>query len=174
MASPPLCIAVLVVSETSSSVTVPPTRQGPCSDSARPGPTPEAIAKTSGLWSAGTYKTPKEDLGERWPRLTGMTAALTKSREFQHSWWGCRTGERRPRVPTRPHFRELLRERQKLPYRKKKTLSTGAVRWPWDHPPGDQYPTLGPEDWLQPNVVASAQKVIFHVGILHEFSVVAR
>ena len=57
---------------------------------------------------------------------------------------------------------------------KKKTLSTGAVRWRWDHPPGDQYPTLGPEDWLQPNVVASAQKVIFHVGILHEFSVVAR
>ena len=30
--SPPLCIANLVVNETSSSVTVPPTRQGPCSD----------------------------------------------------------------------------------------------------------------------------------------------
>ena len=43
----------LVVNETSSRVTVPPTRQGPCSDSARPGPTPEAISKTSWLWSAG-------------------------------------------------------------------------------------------------------------------------
>ena len=50
---PSLCIEIAVVNETSSSVTVPPTRQGPCSDSARPRLTPEAIAKTSWLWSAG-------------------------------------------------------------------------------------------------------------------------
>ena len=30
--------------------------------------------------------------------------------------------------------------------------STGADRWPWDHPPGDQCPRLDPEGWLQPNV----------------------
>ena len=31
-------------------------------------------------------------------------------------------------------------------------LSTCIGRWPWDHPPGDQCPTLGPEYWLRPQV----------------------
>ena len=55
MASPPLYIAILLVNETSSSVTVPPTRQGPCSDSARSGPMQEAISKTSRLSSVGAF-----------------------------------------------------------------------------------------------------------------------
>ena len=37
--------AIFIVNETSSSVTVPSTKQGPCSDSARSGVTPEAISK---------------------------------------------------------------------------------------------------------------------------------
>ena len=44
-----LIYAIFIIKETSSSVTVPPTKQGPCSDSARSGPTPEAKAKTSRL-----------------------------------------------------------------------------------------------------------------------------
>ena len=101
-------------------------------------------------------KTPKED--KRWLRLTGTTAALTKSREFQHSRWECGIGERRRGVPTRPHVREWLRERQKVPHREKNVLSTGAGRWPWNHPPGDQCPTLGSEGWLQPNVCCQCSK----------------
>ena len=45
MTSSPLCTSNMVVNETSSSVTVPPTRQGPCSDNAKAGPTPEAISQ---------------------------------------------------------------------------------------------------------------------------------
>ena len=41
------------MNETSSNVTVPPMRQGLCSDSVRPRPTPEAISKPSWHWSAG-------------------------------------------------------------------------------------------------------------------------
>ena len=37
--------AIFIVNKTSSSVTVSPTKQGPCSDNARSGPTPEAIYK---------------------------------------------------------------------------------------------------------------------------------
>ena len=56
MASPPLCVAISAVKKTSSSVTAPPTRQGPCSGSARSEAPREAIAKTSGLWSVGAPK----------------------------------------------------------------------------------------------------------------------
>ena len=41
-----LIYAIFIVNETSSSVTVPSTKQVPCSDSARSEPTPEAISKT--------------------------------------------------------------------------------------------------------------------------------
>ena len=44
-----LIYAIFIVNETSFSVTVPPLNQGACSDSARSGPTPEAISKTSRL-----------------------------------------------------------------------------------------------------------------------------
>ena len=47
---PPLCLAISLVKEISSTVTVPPTRQEPCSDGAMPGPTPEAISKPSWLF----------------------------------------------------------------------------------------------------------------------------
>ena len=75
MTSPPLCFANLVVNETSSinSVTVPPTRQGPCSDSARRGPTPEAISKTSWLWSAGASEKKVKLLGGPWQALAAVS-----------------------------------------------------------------------------------------------------
>ena len=41
--------AIFVVNKTPSSVTVPSTKQGPCSDSAKSGATPEAIFKTPRL-----------------------------------------------------------------------------------------------------------------------------
>ena len=44
-----LLCAIFIVNETSSSVTVPPTKQGPWSDNARSKPTPEAISKPSRL-----------------------------------------------------------------------------------------------------------------------------
>ena len=44
-----LVYAIFIVNETSFSATVPPTKQGPCSDSARSGPTPEAISNASRL-----------------------------------------------------------------------------------------------------------------------------
>ena len=73
MASPPLYISILVVNETSSTVTVPPTRQGPCSDSARPRLTPEAISKTSWLWSAGvSEKWVKNSDGGPWQALAAV------------------------------------------------------------------------------------------------------
>ena len=156
MASPPLFIANLVVNETSSSVTAPPTRQGPCSDSARPGPTPEVILNLPSFGRPvrprSRSDTPKEDLGERWPQSTSTTVARTKFRGFQHSPWEYGTGRRRPGVLTRSHCRELLRERQKAPHRAFFSLVTGVGLWLGDHPPGDQCPTLGPEGWLRPTV----------------------
>ena len=107
MASPPLCIAVFVVNATSSSVTVPPTRQGPCIDSARPGPqklSPNLPGFGRPARPNNRSKTPQEDLGKRWPWLTSTTAALTKFNEFKHSRWECGLGESRPDVPTRSHF----------------------------------------------------------------------
>ena len=44
-----LMYAIFIVNETSSSVTVFPTKQGPCSDRAGSEPTPEAISKTPRL-----------------------------------------------------------------------------------------------------------------------------
>ena len=44
-----LIYAIFIVNETSFSVTVPPTKQGPCSDSAGLGLTSEAISKPSRL-----------------------------------------------------------------------------------------------------------------------------
>ena len=44
-----LMYAIFIVTEMSSRATIPPTKQGPCSDSSRSGPTPEAISKTSRL-----------------------------------------------------------------------------------------------------------------------------
>ena len=44
-----LIYAILIVNETSSSVTVPSTKQGPCADSAKSGATPEDISKTPRL-----------------------------------------------------------------------------------------------------------------------------
>ena len=44
-----LMYAILIVNGTSFSAAVPPTRQGPCSDGARAGPTPEAMSNTSRL-----------------------------------------------------------------------------------------------------------------------------
>ena len=179
MASPPLFMAILVVKGTSSSVTVTPTRQGPCSDSVRPEPTPEAISKPSWLWSAGSSgkrsKTPRDDLGKRWPRPTTTTAARTKFRGFQHSPWEYGTDQRRPGLPTRSQCREFLRELQKAPHRAKFSLSTGVGLWLGDHPAGDQCPTLGPEGagFGQP-FITSAQKVMFHGGVLRESGVFAR
>ena len=119
--SPPLCIANLVVNETSSSVIVPPTRQGPGSDSARPGSTPEAISKLPGFGRPARPRirsdTPKEDLGKRWPRSASTTAARTKFRGFQHSPWEYGTDQRRPGLPTRSQCREFRRERQNAPHR---------------------------------------------------------
>ena len=82
----PLRFTFSVVKETSSSVTVPPTRQGPCSGSARPEAPSEAIAKTSGLWLAGVPehrpKSPKKGLGERRLRSSSATAERTRIMDF--------------------------------------------------------------------------------------------
>ena len=44
-----LIYAIFIVNKTSSSITVPLTKQGPCSDSKRSGPTPKAVPKTPRL-----------------------------------------------------------------------------------------------------------------------------
>ena len=141
MAFPPLCTAILVVKETSSSVTAPPTKQGPCSGSARPEMPSKAIAKTSGPWSAGAPKNrpkyPKEGLGKRRPRSPSATAERTRFRGFQHSWWRCGTDEGRPGVATRPRCRELLRERQKVPHRENVSLSACVGFWLGGRLPGE-------------------------------------
>ena len=103
-------------------------------------------------------ETPKEDLGKRWPRSASTTAAPTKFRGFQHSPWEYGTDQRRPGLPTRSQCREFLRERQKTPHRAKFSLSTGVGLWLGHHPPGDQYPTLGPEGWLWPTVYCQCSK----------------
>ena len=75
-------------------------------------------------------------------------------------------------------FASCFANGRKCHYNQTFSLSSGVGRWLWDHPPGDQCPTLGPEGWLRPGFgqtfVASAQKVMFHGGILREFGVVAR
>ena len=155
MASPPLCIAISVVDETLSSVSTP-NEAGECSDSSRPGPTPEAISKGPGFGRPARprnrSKIPKEDLRKRWPRWTSMTVARTKFRGFQHSPWEYGASQRRPGVPTRSHCRELLRERQKVPHRANCSLSTGVGCCLGDHSSGDKCTTLGSEGWLRPNV----------------------
>ena len=37
-------------------------------------------------------------------------------------------------------------------------LSRGMGCWPWDHPPGDQCPALGPECWIQPEACCQSSK----------------
>ena len=160
MTSSPLCTANLVVNETSSSVTVPPTKQGPCSENARPRPTPEAISKTSWLWSAGAPKnrseTPKKDLGKRWPRTASATVARTKLRGVQHSHgsteptsggWVCQPG-----LSVAPH-------------RAKFSFSTGVGLWLGDHLPGDQCPTVGPEGRLRPTVYCQCSKAVSYTHL---------
>ena len=157
MASPPLCIAILVVNEKSSSVTVPPTRgRSRVLTAQGQGRRQKLSPKIPGFGRPARprnrSKTPKEDLGKRWPRSTSTTTARTKFRGFQFCPWECETGQSRPGLPTRCHVRELLREGQKAPQREKLSLSTGVNRWLGDHPPGTQCPTLSPEGWTRPNV----------------------
>ena len=80
-----LIYAIFFVNETSSSVIVSPTKQGPCSDSARSGPTPKAIyLQTFTGFSLPTRpknwsETPTGNLSERWPLLT---ARPRRARDF--------------------------------------------------------------------------------------------
>ena len=162
MASPPLCNANLVVNETSSSVAVPPTSQGRLPKAEGQGRRQKPSANLPGFGrpalSRNRSKTPKEYLGRRWPRSTCTTAARTNFCGFQHSPWEDGTGQWRPGVPTRSHCREFLHERQKAPHRAIVSLSTGVGCWLGDHPPGDQCPRLGLEDWLRPNVCCQCSK----------------
>ena len=59
----------LVVNETSASVTVPPTRQRRCSDSARSGPQTETLSKLPWLWSAGASEKKVKLLRGPWQAL---------------------------------------------------------------------------------------------------------
>ena len=155
VASPPLCIANLVGNETSSSVTVPPTRQGACSDRAKPGSTPEPVQNFLALVSRRVREIGQKFLS--WPRSTSTTATRTKFRGFQYSPWEYEN-QRRPGLSTRSHCREFLRERQKAPHRANFSLSTGVGLWLGDYPPGDQSPTLGTEGWLRPTVYFQGSK----------------
>ena len=67
-----LVYTIFIESETSSTITVPSTKQGPCSDSTRSGPTPEAIFKTPRLLVGQRAREigRKGKLCERWPLLT--------------------------------------------------------------------------------------------------------
>ena len=68
---------------------MPPTRQRPCSDSAREGSVLDAAAQTSGLWSTGASEkqaeNTKADLGRRGPRSKGE-AAPVKAHELRRPW----------------------------------------------------------------------------------------
>ena len=157
MASTPLCIAILVVNEASSSVTVPPPRQGPCSDNARRGPTPEAISKISSLYSAGT-----SEINRKLRRRTlasagrGQYARVRRGRNVMNSSipGGSAESTRGGQV-CQPglNFANCFANG-----RKRLTDQFFSSRLAWVDPPGDQCPTLGPEGWLQPNVCCQCSK----------------
>ena len=44
------------------------------------------------------------------------------------------------------------------------SLSPGIGCWPWDYPPGDQCPTLGPEGWIQPEACCQSSKGDFFMA----------
>ena len=66
-----LAYVILIVNETSSSVTVPPTKQGPCSDSARLELTPETISKTSRIFIGQRV----QEIGRKLRRRTFASAS---------------------------------------------------------------------------------------------------
>ena len=114
-------------------------------------------------------KAPKEDLGKRSSRTTGNAAALTKAREFEHSRWERRVGERRRGVPTQPTFANGVEDGRKC-FTEQICLSPLARVVG----PGIIRPETNAPHWVQragfsQKVVASAQKLIFHGGILREF-----
>ena len=169
-------LQILVVNETSSSVKVLPTRQGPCSDSARRGPTPEAISKTPWLWSAGA-------IGRKllWRTLAsagrGQRARLRRGRDFVDS--SIPRGSTEPTSGGRVCQPDLTVANFFANSRKRLTehIFPSPLAWGFwlgDHPPGDQCPTMGPEGWLRPTVYCQCSKVMFHGGVLREFGVVAR
>ena len=150
---------------------------GPCSDSARPGPTPEAISNFLALVGRRV-----REIGRKLRRRTlasagrGHQARLRRGLNFVDSSIprGSTESTSGGRVYTRFHCREFLRERQKAPHRAIFFLSTGVGRWL-----GIIRPETHAPHWVQRTgfgqpFVASAQKVIFHGGILGKFGVVAR
>ena len=162
MASPQLCIAILVVNKTSSSVPVLPTRQGPYSDRARPGPTPETISKPSWLWSTGTSeKYVETSEGGPWQALAAVNeldCGADKNSCIPAFPVGVRN---RPTKAGRANpvlLSRIASQTAETPHRANCSLSTGVGRSLGDHPPGDQGPTLGPEGWLRPNVFCQCSK----------------
>ena len=166
MASSPLCIAILVVNETSSSVTVPPTRQGPRSGSAGPGPTPEAISKSSWLWLAGASEKKVENC-ERgsWPAL----AALNEHDCGTVTDPAAGGRVRRPALIIANCF---ANGRKRLP---EKMLSSPLA---WVVGSGIIRPETNAPHWVQragvgQPFVAGAQIVMFDGGVLRELNVIA-
>ena len=157
MASPPLCIAILVVKETSASVTVPLTRQGHIL-AVRGLRRREKLSPPGFDRRVYPKNRPMEGLGQRRPRSPSATAERTKCRGFQHFRLGCGIDEGRPGVAIRPRCRELLRERQRVPNQSIVFLSTCVDPWRGGCPPGDLCPTLCLEDWPQPNLSFQCSK----------------
>ena len=79
MASPPLCIAILVVNETSLASQYPRRGRGRVltaqGQGIRQTPSPNLPDFDRPALPRNRSKTPKDDLGKRWPRSTSTTAA---------------------------------------------------------------------------------------------------
>ena len=148
-----LIYAIFIVNKTSSSITVPSTKQGPCSDRARSGLTPQAISKphTALNWPTrprNISETPKVILSECWLLFTAqlrwgrdfMVLAFAEQVQNRQGEAGCAGPVPLSRIASRTAGRASP---------SKFVPSPGMGSWPWDHPPGDQCPTLSPEGCIQ-------------------------
>ena len=179
MTSSPLCIANMVVNETSSSVTVPPTRQGPCSDNARPRPTSEASCKKSPGFGRPARPRNRSEILKRILASAGrgQRALLWRGRKFMDSSiprgsTDSANGGRfcQPGLSVANFFANC---------RKRLTEQNVSSPLVWAFGSGIIRPETNASHWVQragfgQPFIASAQKVMFHGGVLREFGVSAR
>ena len=102
-------------------------------------------------------KPPKEDLCERWPL---STARPRRRRDFSVPSFAVQVVNRRRKAGCADPV-SLSRTSSQTAENASPMiifLATGMGCWPWDHPPGNQCPTLGPEGWFHPEACCQSYR----------------
>ena len=168
--------AISIVNETSSSVTVPPTKQEPCSDSPWSGPKPEAISTSSRLLVGQRVRKIGQKLRRRTFASAGRCSRSGRGAD-EISWVSAFAPQVLNQLGEAGCVNPVSLS-QIASGTSESALPSKCFPFHW-HGSSALRPETSAPHWVQrtgfsQNFVASAQKVIFQAWILREFGVGGR